>query len=134
VIDDRTYSFDIKQNFQARKYFEQIVSTALEQNRELAKQYTTFEPYFQSSTNLLTKSASDIKYVKSVISPNMIIKNDNNIISFVQCKSHEKNMFCLVEKRNFFGEILVYKIGKSSILSSYTCHPSVIDISAYNLS
>ncbi len=94
MIDDRTYPFDIKQNPQARKYFEQIVSTALEQNHELAKQYTTFEPYFEPSTNLLAKSASDYKNVKSIMMPNENINDKQNILSFIEC---EKTVFCLIE-------------------------------------
>ncbi len=100
----------------------------MEQNRELVKQYTTFEPYFSSRENLLDKSASDIKDVKSIVSPDMLINNNTNTLSWIKCKNNENDVFCLVEKRNFFGELLVYKIGERSILSSFPCHPSLINI------
>jgi hypothetical protein len=52
--------------------------------------------------------------------PKSFITNVANTLSLLKGSNY---VYCLVEKRNFFGDLLIYKIGKHNILSSFTCHP-----------
>jgi len=90
----------------------------------LAEQYKTHKPLFPNKEVGLKIAASDIKDVSSIANENAKLATEAYLLSFVS--DIEDKFVVLLEKRNIFGDHLIYKINKDNFEKIANIYPACI--------
>lgn len=87
----------------------------------LAEQYKTHKPLFQNKELGLKIAASDIMDVNSITNKKAKLSTATPILSYV--RDIKDNSVILLEKRNVFGNHLIYKFNNNNFKKVATIYP-----------
>ncbi|MGV2433304.1 MAG UNVERIFIED_CONTAM: hypothetical protein LVQ98_08680 [Rickettsiaceae bacterium] len=132
VVDGQSYSVEFPEELDQDLEFENLVRMAFEANSDnaLVAQYRDHKPLLPNTGIATKKSATDETTSKSLVDESIELNFDGWRISVVSSSNHvaaQKTSFLLLEYRDSFGFVMMYKIGKDGVVKSDTKYPLDID-------
>ncbi|ABE05447.1 hypothetical protein A3306_02550 [Rickettsia bellii] len=119
IFEDRRY--EIFKNDNLEEFATMLLAAT---DDPLAEQYKTHKPLFQSKGLGLKIAASDIMEVNSITYEKTKLPTEASLLSYV--RDIKDNSVILLEKRNVFGNHLIYKFNNNNFENVATIYPPYI--------